>query len=89
MKKNIKKSNSCFVGPKWPNARANKIGINFIFLLKYLSKIVCNAIRNNIFQYNPKPFLIQRILIGFEAILEIPFPVQLAQDQQDKQEIFI
>ena len=45
-----------FVIPEFPKARTDKTGYN--------------TIRYMIFQYGLEPALIQRILIGFKAILE-------------------
>ena len=53
-----------------PKARANKTGINFMI---FNTVFVENCLKNdaiNDFLYGREPVLIQRILIGFEAILE-------------------
>ena len=70
--KNFKIKTS-FVRPEGPKARANKIGINFMIflLLGILGCLQYNTIHH--FQYSSEPVLIQRILIGFEAILENKF----------------
>ena len=59
------KINSSFVDPERPEAQTKKTGINFQW------KIFYNTIQYMIFQYGWEPFLIQQILIGFKAILEI------------------
>ena len=41
------------------------------FSFYYSWKIVCNTMLKITFQYGPEPVLIQRILISFQAILEI------------------
>ncbi len=52
-----------------PKARANKTGFNIMIVHFYIRRKL-DTIRYMIFQYGLEPILIQRILIGFEAILE-------------------
>ena len=54
-----------FVSPEMPKGCANKTGFNIIIVHFY------NTIRYMIFHYGLEPVLIHRILISFEAILEI------------------
>ena len=61
------KIKTSFVSPEWPNALANKLVLIFIFIAIF--------VENDFFQYGWKPVLIQRILIGFEAMLDRYLPV--------------
>ena len=62
------------LSPERPIARANKASSNLmIFILNLiLVENFCNRIIYKIFQYGLESVLIQRILIGLEAILETP-----------------
>ena len=53
-----------------PKSRANQTGFNIRILHFYIRRKL-DIIRYNIFQYGLEPLLIQRILFGFEAILEM------------------
>ena len=48
----------------------SSMNLKLKFLFDYSWKIVCNTMLFIIFQYGLEPVLIQRILIGFDAILE-------------------
>ena len=57
--------------PEMPKAQANKTGVNFMILYFCIRrKLEYNMKEHIIFQYSLEPVLIQRILIGFKAILE-------------------
>ncbi len=55
-----------------------KLELILWFLFCYARKIICNTMLYILFQYCWEPVLIQRIIIGFEAILE--YYITLAVD---------
>ena len=63
------KINSSFFSPEVPKSQANKTVSNIVILFYKKSKNVFNTIQHKIYQYGTAPVLIQRILIGFEAML--------------------
>ena len=63
------KSKLDLFSPEIPKARTNKTGFNIMIVHFYIRRKL-DIIQYMIFQYDLEPFLIQRILIGFEAILE-------------------
>ena len=58
-----------FVSPEKKKSLANKTAID-ITIFFVIVKIFCDTMLYMIFQYCWKPVLIQRISIGFEAVLE-------------------
>ena len=65
------KIKTIFANPEVPKAHTIKTGISFmIFILIFIEKIVCNSMQYMIFQSGWELVLSQRIVIGFEAILE-------------------
>ncbi len=58
-----------FVNPDMPKARANKTSFHVMIVHFHIRRKMDITIRYMIFQYGFKPVLIQRILIGFAAIL--------------------
>ena len=58
-----------FVSPEGLKARANKTCIDNMIFTLICVEIVCNTMLYIVFQYG-EPVLIQRIVIGFEAILD-------------------
>ena len=52
-----------------PKARANKTGFDIMIVHFYIRRKL-DMIRYMIFRYGLEPVLFQRLLIGFEALLE-------------------
>ncbi len=66
------KIKTSFVSPEWPKAQAYKTGINSIILILIFEENFYNSMLYMNFQSGREPVLIQRIVIGFESILENP-----------------
>ena len=64
------KINTSFICPSLRPLGANKTGINLKICILLVLENFYHLKRYKIFQYGSEPVLIQRILIGFEAILE-------------------